>query len=107
MNRFTAALTAFTLFVHRLERRLLAGHVEPPPRHDFDREILRLAAQRDGRITAEDVASGVGISPAEAKRALNDLLLRQHADPELTDTGVMVYHFYDVRHLESKRTLRR
>lgn len=61
-------------------------------RQRLDTEILRVAAEQGGRLTALEVASQLGISPEEAKRALDDLLLRQDADPELTDAGIIVYH---------------
>lgn len=89
------------------ERLRLAGPRAPLHQHNIDAEILRLASDRDGRLTAAVVAAELDIPSEEAKRALGDLLLRQHADPELTDTGVMVYHFYDVCRLEGKLSPRR
>jgi hypothetical protein len=68
----------------------------------IESEILRLAGQRDGRLTAVEVASDMAISPEAAKDALDSLALREQAELEITESGVIVYAFHDVRHLEEK-----
>ena len=97
-----AALTDLLSRSRFLEHLRLSGPKAPLHQHNIDAEILRLASDRDGRLTAAEVAAELQISSAEAKRALDDLLLRQDADPELTDTGIIVYHFYGVRPLTAK-----
>jgi hypothetical protein len=91
---------------------LIAGHVrgrgrrlarrEELRRQTIESEILRLAEQRGGRLTAVEVASDMAISPEAAKDALDSLALRELAELEITESGVLVYSFHDVRHLREK-----
>jgi hypothetical protein len=68
----------------------------------IESEILRLAEQRGGRLTAVEVASDMAISPEAAKEALDSLALRELAELEVTDSGLLVYAFHDVRRLRDK-----
>lgn len=68
----------------------------------IESEILRLAGQRGGRLTAVEVATDMAISPEAAKDALDSLALREQAELEITESGVIVYAFHDVRHLQEK-----
>ncbi len=95
---------------------LLAGHVrgrgrltrrkEELRRQTIESEILRLAARHSGRVTAVEVASDLAISPEAAKGALDALAEREVADIEITDSGLIVYTFRDVRHLGEKAEAR-
>jgi hypothetical protein len=71
-------------------------------RQTIESELLRLADKRGGRLTAVEVASDMAISPEAAKDALDSLALRELADLEITDSGLIVYAFHDVRHLHEK-----
>ena len=44
----------------------------------------------------------MAITPEAAKDALDALALREQAELEITESGVIVYAFHDVRHLEEK-----
>lgn len=68
----------------------------------IESEILRLAARHDGKLTAVEVASEMALAPEAAKDALDALAVREHADLEITESGVIVYSFHDVRHLNQK-----
>ena len=71
-------------------------------RQTIESEILRLAEQRGARLTAVEVASEMAITPEAAKDALDSLALRELAEIEITDSGLIVYAFRDVRHLPEK-----
>jgi hypothetical protein len=91
---------------------LAAGHVrgrgrftrrkEELRRQTIESEILRLAARHSGRLTTVEVASDLAISPEAAKDALDSLSERDLADIQITESGVIVYSFRDVRHLGEK-----
>lgn len=91
---------------HFAERSRLTGRKALLRQQTLDAEILRLARERGGKLTVVEVATELGVAMEGAKEALDGLLLREHADLELTDSGVTVYHFYDVRHLDDKHTAR-
>src|SRR5918999_4893219 len=87
---------------HFRGRGRLTRRREELRRQTVESEILRLAGQRGGRLTAVEVASDMAISPEAAKDALDALALREQAELEVTESGVIVYAFHDVRHLEEK-----
>ena len=71
-------------------------------RQTVESEILRLAGQHRGRLTAVEVASEVAVSPEEAKEALDSLVAREMAELEITESGLIVYAFGDVQRLSEK-----
>lgn len=87
---------------HFRGRGRLTQRREELRRQTIESEILRLAARHSGRLTAVEVASEMAISPEAAKEALDALALREQAELEITESGVIVYSFHDVRHLEQK-----
>ncbi len=89
---------------HHAERARLVGRKAQLRRQTLDAEILRLAGELGGRLTPVEVATRLAITPEAAKEALDALAVRGHADIEVSDAGLLVYGFYDVRHLGSKST---
>ena len=67
-------------------------------RQTIDAEVLRLAMQHRGRLTAVEVASALALDGVEAKTALDDLVNRQVADLEVSDEGVLIYCFHEARY---------
>ena len=91
---------------------LIAGHLgagrvrgerrEALRRETLEAEVLRLAGQHAGRLTAVEVAGELAVSPAAAAAALHELALKEVADLQVTDSGVLVYVFHDVLHASDK-----
>ena len=91
---------------HYAEKSRLSGRKAELRRNTVDAEILRLAGEHGGRLTAVEVATALSMTPEAAAEALKELGIRGQAEVEVTDAGVLVYSFYDVRHLGSKSTAR-
>lgn len=89
---------------HLGERARLSGRKALLRQQTLDAEILRLAAQEGGRLTAVEVATRLALSPEAAAEALNGLAARGQAEIEITDAGLLVYTFYEVRHLRDKQS---
>lgn len=89
---------------HFAEQSRVAGRKAELRRNTIDAEILRLAAAHQGRLTAVEVAAALSMRPEDAAEALKQLGIRGQADVQVTDDGVLVYTFYDVRHLAGKST---
>jgi hypothetical protein len=70
----------------------------------IESELLKLAAEKGGRLTAVELAMHLAITPEAATEALDRLALRGQADYEVTDAGVIVYSFHDIMHLGGKHT---
>ncbi len=91
---------------HFAERAGLLGRREHLRRQTLDLDILRLANEHGGRLTSVEVAMELSVPPEDARSALDRLVTRGVADIEVTDAGVLVYGFYDIRHLDSKSSAR-
>jgi hypothetical protein len=87
---------------HFGERARLSGRKAQLRQQMIDSEILALARARGGRLTAVEVATHLGVTPEAAKESLDGLAVRSQAEMEVTDAGLIVYDFPEVRHLEDK-----
>ncbi|MEX2049249.1 MAG: hypothetical protein WEB90_06700 [Gemmatimonadota bacterium] len=70
--------------------------------HTLQAELLRLAGRHRGRLTIVEVVGELAVPPEEAKEALDALAVQGFADFEVTDSGVIVYVFHEVQHIDDK-----
>jgi len=68
----------------------------------IEAEILRLAVQEGGRLTAVEVSTALALTPETAKETLDALVARDVADIAVTERGVIVYTFHDAKHIGGK-----
>lgn len=68
----------------------------------MESEVVRLAGGKDGKLTVVEVVAALGLPPGEAQSVLDSLVRRHLADIHLTDSGLIVYDFADVRRLSEK-----
>lgn len=91
---------------HFAEKGRLARRKRELVRDTVDAEIMRLAGEKGGRLTAVEVSMALAVPPDQAAEALKELGIRGHAEVRVTDDGVLVYDFHDIRHLGGKSTAR-
>jgi hypothetical protein len=72
----------------------------------IDAEILRLATQQQGKLTAVEVATALALPPETAKASLDSMVERELADLQITDAGVIVYAFHEAKHIGGKSSAR-
>lgn len=72
----------------------------------IESEILRIAQLHQGKLTLVEIVSDLAISTDEAKSAADSLVHKEIADLEITNSGVLVYTFHDLRHLHEKSSAR-
>jgi hypothetical protein len=94
------AVAGFTLLRGGPNRARLAELRE----RTIEAEVLRMAAQQGGRLTAVEVAAALALPPEAAKQTLDSLVERDLADIGVSDEGVVVYLFHDSKHLGSKHS---
>ena len=80
-------------------RRRIGHRREQLRRDTIEAEVLKMAARNDGRLTAVEVSGELALAPATAEEVLNGLMTRELAEIEVTDSGLLVYTFHDVRSL--------
>lgn len=66
-------------------------------------EILKLADKKGGKLTVVEVMSDFALDKEQAKELLDSLAVEGLADVELTESGVIVYSFYDISRLNEKQ----
>jgi uncharacterized membrane protein len=66
----------------------------------IDAEILRLAIERQGRLTAVEIMSTLGLPEADVSPSLDRMMQREIADMDVSEEGVLVYTFHDAKHLK-------
>ena len=72
----------------------------------IEAEVLKLAIQQAGKLTALEVSTALALPQDETTRALDAMVEREIADIEITDEGVIVYTFQSAKQLGSKDTSR-
>jgi hypothetical protein len=72
----------------------------------IEAEVMKLAIQQRGKLTALEVATALALPEDETKVALDAMVEREIADIEITDEGVIVYTFQSAKQLGSKDTSR-
>lgn len=65
-------------------------------------EVLRLAGTHGGKLTILEVVTALAITPDVAKEVMDGLARDGFADFQVTDAGVIVYDFQDIRRLGDK-----
>jgi hypothetical protein len=83
-----------------------SARVERLRQQTIEAEILRLATQHGGKLTALEVATALTLPPESAKATLDGLAEREIADLEITEAGVIVYSFHDAKHIAGKHSAR-
>jgi len=64
----------------------------------LQRDVLRLATERRGLLTVTEVAASLNLSLPAAEKVMDSLEDGFRVRSEITDEGVIVYHFPEVQH---------
>ena len=71
-------------------------------RETMESEVVRLAGEKGGKLTIVEIVGALGLPNDEAQAVMDSLVRRSIADIHLTDSGLIVYDFHDVRRLGEK-----
>ena len=85
----------------RKQHRLQTGR-DGLARMSLEAEVLKLAHEKEGKLTAVEAMSELAVDKLTADRLLGSLAGQGLAEVELTESGVMVFAFYEVAHLNEK-----
>jgi hypothetical protein len=97
------ALGAGLLVRAHLQARRLGGGARDAIRDRTIRsEILRVATRRGGRLTVPEVMAELAVDKRTAESALEALHLEELAEIQITESGMLVYEFPDLRRLGEK-----
>ena len=79
----------------------------PPPVPESDEDelevdVLQLARKKGGRLTVLEVVTELEVGVDEAEAVLEDLQVRGVAGILVSDSGLIVYSFHELQHLDEK-----
>lgn len=63
-----------------------------------ERQVLRLAQQKGGRLTIPEIAADTSLTTQEAEEFMRRLVTNGYVNMDVTETGVIVYEFYEIAH---------
>ncbi|MCS6861398.1 MAG: hypothetical protein NZT92_13870 [Abditibacteriales bacterium] len=96
LGAFPAAFGVFMFWNALRQEKRYKEEKERERRQRIEWQILRLAQQHEGKLTAAEVATALELPLDEAKQFLDDMASGGHASVKLTPSAVWVYQFFDV-----------
>ncbi len=63
-----------------------------------EKEIIRLAQSHGGRISIPEIVAATSLSTDEADSVMREMTTKGYVDMQVTDSGVIVYEFYEIAH---------
>ena len=82
----------------------------PPPvepdKKELEVDVLQLARRKGGRLTVLEVVTELEVGVGDAQAVLEDLQLRGIAGILVSDSGLIVYSFHELKHLDEKDSAR-
>jgi hypothetical protein len=63
-----------------------------------EKEILRLAQEKGGRLSIPDIVVKTSMSTEQAEQVMREMTTKGYVDMQVTDSGVIVYEFYEIAH---------
>ena len=66
-----------------------------------EKEIIRLAQKKAGRLSIPDIVAETSLNSDEADHIMQELTTKGYVDMQVTDSGVIVYEFYEIAHRKS------
>lgn len=97
---------ATRLLIQRNQQPRVEQHKHDLRMRTIEAEILRIAASHKGKLTLVEIVTELAVAPEEAKTAADSLVRQEIADIEITESGVLVYAFHDLKHLHEKSSSR-
>jgi len=79
-----------------------SGGADALRRQTWESEIVKLAERKGGKLTVVEVVADSVMSADDAEEVFKDLVGRGLAEPEVTDGGLIVYVFPDIKLLKEK-----
>ena len=63
-----------------------------------EKEIIRLAQKKSGRLSIPDIVAETSMNSDEADQIMRELTTKGYVDMQVTESGVIIYEFYEIAH---------
>ena len=61
-----------------------------------EKEVILLARAKGGILTIPEIIAESSLNSDEAEEVMKELVVKRYADMKMTDTGVIIYEFYEI-----------
>ena len=61
-----------------------------------EKEILKLAKQKDGELTIPEIVAETSMNTEEADEIMRELVVKRYVDMKITNQGSVVYEFFEL-----------
>ena len=82
---------------HYRDHRLLTADRAELRLQTWESELVKLAAERGGKLTVVEAVAATGLRVPQVEEALRSLAEQGVADLDVTDSGMLVYRFPDIQ----------
>ena len=86
----------FTIRSHYLSKQKVSKEQKKALQGIHEKEIILLARQKGGTLTIPEIISESSLNSEEAEEAMKELVVKRYADMRMTETGIIVYEFYEI-----------
>ena len=86
---------------HFAEKRRALQDQQKTLQERYEKQIIRLAQKKGGRLTIPEIAADTSLNTTEAEEFMREMTTRGYVDMQVTDSGVIVYEFYEIAHRHS------
>jgi hypothetical protein len=86
----------FTIRSHYISKAKASKDQKKALQGAHEKEIILLARQKGGRLTIPEIITESSLNSEEAEEAMKELVVKRYADMNMTDSGVIVYEFYEI-----------
>lgn len=110
-NGFAANLMMILMFIlaplgiggwlirgHFADKKTVSAEKEQVMYVQREKQILRLAQEKGGRLTIPEIAANTSMTTVDADAVMREMTAKGYVDMQVTDSGVIVYEFYDIIH---------
>lgn len=80
----------------------LRRHQDRLRRVTLEAELIKLAARRGGKLTVVEAVAELAFDSETIADVLEKMAVRGLVEVQVSESGVLVYSFYDVQHLDEK-----
>ena len=71
-------------------------------RQTLEAELIKLAERRGGKLTVVEAVAELAFDSETVSEVLEQMAVRGLVEVQVSESGVLVYSFYDVQHLDEK-----
>jgi hypothetical protein len=86
----------FTIRSHFTSKEKVSKEQKKAIQGAHEKEVILLAREKGGTLTIPEIIAESSLNSEEAEEVMKELVVKRYADMKMTDSGVIVYEFYEI-----------